>query len=124
MRARIDATRQQHDHADGRLPRSRWRPERGTWEARGTGRSFPGSLAGCPQLSVWGPATRAMLAVALWPLHQEEDQLRAALGQAPRTRPDLPAVGPPVTTPRTALAAQPQTALRPGQWEGEPIGVR
>ncbi len=70
--------------------RSRWRPERGTWEVRGTGHSFPGSPGGCPQLSAWGPATQAVLAAALWPLHHEEDQLRAALGQPPRTRPALP----------------------------------
>jgi hypothetical protein len=100
--------------------RPRLRPERGTWEVRGTGYSFPGSPAGCPQLSTWGAATRAVLAAALQPLHREEDRLRAALGKSPRTtRPELPA--PAHQTSPVTRNVDWGTALRVGQWDGAPL---
>jgi len=99
--------------------RPRLRLERGTWEVRGTGYSFAGSPAGCPQLSAWGAATRAVLAAALWPLHHEEDQLRGALGKPPRTtRPVVPA---PAHQISPVTQAGSGTALRPGQWDGAPL---
>lgn len=80
--------------------------------------SFAGSRTGCPALAQWGEATRAVLWLALAPLHEQEDQLVAALGLRPRRRPQL--YRPQVTPAPIRVASQraPRAALPPAAQRG------
>lgn len=59
----------------------------GRWQVTTEPRlSFPGTARSCPDLSSWGANTRAVLAVYLTFLHQQEDKLTDFLGVRRRTR--------------------------------------
>ena len=60
-------------------------PWPGAWVAR-DGTSYPGGPGYCPELASWGPATRAVIVVALRDGYAEEDALCAQLGVAARAR--------------------------------------
>ncbi|OIQ85549.1 hypothetical protein GALL_326080 [mine drainage metagenome] len=66
--------------------------ELGVWSVTGSGVAFPGEGYSCPALTKWGPNTQAVLAPALFTLHEMEDRLRAELGVGGRaSRPHVPA---------------------------------
>lgn len=80
--------------------------ELGIWSVTGSGVAFPGERYACPALARWGPNTQAVLAPALFVLHQMEDQLRAELGVGGRaSRPDVPAPASLRPQPAPALPA-------------------
>ena len=61
----------------------------GDWHVPGETVSFPGWPGACAALARWGPGTRAVLTPWLLAWHAQEDNLRAALGRAPRRRPAI-----------------------------------
>ncbi len=101
----------------------------GTWLIQGSAAAFRGTRQHCPELSKWGPNTRAVIAPVLAYLHQAEDQLCERLGRAPRSgRPALPtrAVTSPqiVGQPAQAVIAGLSRPCRSGGLGARPLGTR